>query len=101
MPPSWKTVCTNGRRGAVAALPDGDPERVGRAGEQAVGEGVGASAPKMMPGRKCPITWREATGAGCSQLRIEPSGAVTCTGRNAPSLCGTSGATAAFIAYDA
>ena len=55
----------------------------------------------MMPGRKCPITWRDATGAGCSQLRIEPSGAVTCTGRNAPSLCGTSGATAAFIAYEA
>ena len=62
---------------------------------------AGASAAKITPGRKWPITWREATGAGCSQLRIEPEGAETCTGRNAPALCGTSGAIAAFIAYEA
>ncbi len=60
-----------------------------------------ASAPKITPGRKCPIRWREATAAGSSQFRIEPRGALTCTGRKAPSLCGTSGLTAALIAKEA
>ena len=47
------------------------------------------------------MIWREATAAGSRQFRIEPAGAVTCTGRNDPSLCGTSGLTAAFIANEA
>ena len=50
---------------------------------------------------KCPTRCREATGAGATQLRIDPSGAVTPTGRNDPALCGTSGATADFSANDA
>src|SRR2546430_2213490 len=60
-----------------------------------------ANAPKMTPGRKWPIRCREATAAGSTQLRIDPAGAVTCTGRNEPSLCGTSGLTAALIANEA
>src|SRR5206468_1067166 len=55
---------------------------------------TGASAPKTIPGRKWPITCRPATGAGGSALRSEPGGAVTVTGRNEPSLFGTSGQSA-------
>ena len=57
-----------------------------------------ASAPKIKPGKKCPIKCRAATGAGCNALRMLPGGAVTVTGRKLPSLCGTSGAIAHFTA---
>ena len=42
-----------------------------------------------------------APDIGGRQLRMQPSGAVTCTGVNEPWLCGTPGATAAFNANDA
>ena len=54
----------------------------------------------MVHGSMWPIRWRAATAAGSWQFRIEPSGAVVVTGRNAPSLCGTSGFSAALIAND-
>lgn len=50
---------------------------------------------------KWPITCREPTAAGGSAFRIEPGGAVTRTGRNEPSLWGTSGASAALTANEA
>jgi hypothetical protein len=57
-----------------------------------------ASAPKMRLGRKWPIRWRAPTGAGNVAFRMQPSGAVTWTGRKLPSLCGISGEIAAFTA---
>ena len=59
---------------------------------------TGASAPKMIPGRKCPTTCRPATGAGGWALSRQPGGAVTVTGRKEPSLFGTSGQSAHFSA---
>jgi hypothetical protein len=56
------------------------------------------SAAKITLGIKWPITCRLATGAGSSALRMLPGGALTCTGRKLPSLCGTSGQMAALIA---
>ena len=50
-----------------------------------------ASAPMTAEGRKWPTRWRPATAAGNRAFRIEPSGAVTWTGRKLPSLLGTSG----------
>ena len=59
---------------------------------------AGASAPKIRLGRKWPMMCLAATGAGWRGFRIDPSGAWTCTGRNEPSLCGTSGEIAALTA---
>jgi hypothetical protein len=56
------------------------------------------NAAKIALGMKWPITWRLATGAGSSALRMLPGGALTCTGLKLPSLCGTSGQIAALIA---
>src|SRR5437899_9423133 len=53
-------------------------------------------APAMTCGRKWPTTCLAATAAGRLTLRIEPSGAVMRSGRNAPSLFGTSGLTMTF-----
>ena len=55
-----------------------------------------ASAPITASGRKSPIRWRLATGAGRTAFSSEPSGAVMVTGRNEPALFGTWGATTHF-----
>ena len=48
-------------------------------------------APKTAWERKWPMRWRAPTAQGRRVLRIEPSGAVTVTGRKLPSLLGTWG----------
>ena len=100
MPPAWKIESVN-----QSALPGSWPRTMFSHDESAPPAirrpGIaGASAWKITLGRKCPITWREPTAAGGVQFRIDPSGAVTRTGRNEPSLCGTSGASAALIANE-
>ena len=57
------------------------------------------SAPATAWGRKCPMTWRAATGAGWRAFRMLPGGAVMRMGRNAPSLFGTSGLTITLTPY--
>ena len=57
------------------------------------------SASAITCGKKWPTTWRAATGAGRVALRMDPSGAVMRSGRNAPSLFGTSGLTITFTPY--
>jgi hypothetical protein len=39
------------------------------------------------------MTWREATGAGFSAFRMQPSGAETVSGRSEPALFGMRAAT--------
>ena len=45
-------------------------------------------------------TWTYRIRPSVTHKPYEPAGAETCTGRNDPSLCGTSGASAAFAAND-
>ncbi len=99
-PPDWNSVNVNrsSRPGQVprqtVSQDDSAPPAISRPGI------AFASAPKIVHGSMWPIRWRAATAAGSRQFRIEPSGAVVVTGRNAPSLCGTSGFSAALIAND-
>ena len=58
-----------------------------------------ASAPMTAEGRKWPTRWRPATAAGKRAFRIEPSGAITRTGRKLPSLFGTSGEMTHLMPY--
>ena len=52
-----------------------------------------ARHPNTTSGSIWPVTWRTATGAGYSALRIVPGGAVTRIGTSDPALLGTRGAT--------
>ena len=56
------------------------------------------NALKTAPGTKWPSTCRPATGAGQRAFRMQPSGAVTRSGRKAPALLGMSGLTRHFSA---
>ena len=51
------------------------------------------NAPNTTSGSICPITWREATGAGFAAFRMQPSGADTVSGARLPALFGTREAT--------
>ena len=55
-------------------------------------------APVGMSGIMWPITWRNATGAGCRALRMEFSGAEISNGAKDAALFGISGAMAHFRA---
>ena len=100
-PPHWNRLNVNGSSDD-RAFPLQTVIQIGSAPGAINRPGIAsARAPNTTPGRKWPMMWREATGAGSMQLRIEPGGAETCTGRKAPSLWGTSGLTAAFMAKEA
>ena len=100
-PPHWNRLNVN-RSADAAALPLQMEIHIGSAPGAISRSGIAsASAPNTTPGRKWPIKCREATAAGSRQLRIDPGGAETWTGRKAPSLWGTSGLMAAFMANEA
>ena len=109
MPPTWKSVkllslpaCLPMRRSLAGQRARQMLIQIGSALPATIRSGIAlASAPKIALGTKWPTRWREATAAGGRQLRIDPSGAVTWTGRKAPSLWGTSGLIAAFMAKEA
>src|SRR5581483_9666147 len=100
-PPHWNRTKVNGSR-VTRRRPRQTLIQIGSEPPAMSRPGIAwARAPKMTQGRRWPTRWREATAAGSSQFRIVPDGAQTWTGRKAPSLWGTSGLTAAFIANEA
>src|SRR4051794_37780929 len=55
--------------------------------------------PNTSIGRQWPISMRDPPEAGNTGLTIEPSGALTAIGRQAPSLFGSSGAVHTLMPY--
>ena len=102
VPPDWKSVSENGR--ALASVPRQIVSQIASApvGHQPVRQRRRERAEDHARQRSGRSRWRvrdrrRLDGSSGSM----PGGAVTCTGRNEPSLCGTSGASAAFIAKQA
>src|SRR5262249_15976015 len=83
VPPAEKKTLTKRSRPAprtvVSQIPPA-PSAITRPGR------TRSRAPKTACGMEWPAIWRGATAGGKRQLKIDPSGAVTDTGRKLPSL---------------
>ena len=87
VPPTWNTVRLN-----AGSWPRHTLSQMGSAlGAMSLPGSALASAVNTAVGTKWPTVCRAATGAGSLAFRMLPAGALTCTGRKLPSLCGTSG----------